>query len=142
MSKFFGLKSKRGFSLVEVMVAMVVITIVTISAVSIILSSLRATQKNVDINRADYFSYDAFEAFKSADDEENFKEIMKFAGYELPEKDADGKYVLIFNGYSAEIKAEYAAAGAGTDQSTLTIAVKDGKGNEIANYSFHKGGTE
>lgn len=64
--------NKRGFSLVEVIIAMAVVSIVTFAALSIIYP---ATDKTVEANaqsNAIYFASDAIECFKATKDSDEF----------------------------------------------------------------------
>ena len=70
--------NKKGFSLVEVVIAMAVVSIVTLTAISIVYSA-------TDINRAGnaesdaiYFAADAVECFKATNTEEGFWNALEF----------------------------------------------------------------
>ena len=70
--------NKRGFSLVEVVIAMAVVSIVTFTALSIIYP---ATDKTVEANaqsNAIYFAADAIECFKATKDSDEFFEALYY----------------------------------------------------------------
>lgn len=126
--------SRRGFGILETIIAMTVIVLVSATAITIVLSSIRMTQKTVDREKAEYFSHDSIEAFRISEDEAGFKNLMEFAGYNLTE-DGTGGYTYAFDsGYEATITADYTQA-----RPTFQIRVMDGE-EEITYYTFSKGG--
>lgn len=127
---------RKGFGIVEVIIAMAVIAIVSAAAISIVLSSLRSAQRVADKERAEYFAADAAEAFRVSEDEDGFRALMKFAGYELiPSAGSSGSYTYTLeSGFVATVIVDY------TSRPELHVSVMDG-GNEIAACSFQKGGT-
>ena len=65
--KFKKLKNKKGFSLVEVAIAMAVVSIVTITAIAIIYPATDKTKEANAQSAAIYFAADAIECFKAVD---------------------------------------------------------------------------
>ena len=64
---FKKLKNKKGFSLVEVAIAMAVVSIVTITAIAIIYPATDKTKEANAKSAAIYFAADAIECFKAVD---------------------------------------------------------------------------
>lgn len=143
--------NKRGFSLVEVIIAMAVVSIVTFAALSIIYP---ATDKTVEANaqsNAIYFVADAIECFKATEikgsvvsDYSEFDEALLFRGgvsiaNGCPTQDPDNpvlgncegcQKVVILNGskYKAHMKFTSTMPGKINE---ITIEVTDSEGNEI-----------
>ena len=70
---------KKGFSLVEVVIALSVITVVTVTALSLTLSSVVARTTSLNKSYAQGFASDVIECFKAADGEEQFVDLVTFA---------------------------------------------------------------
>ena len=71
--------NKRGFSLIEVIMALAVVVIVSVAALSITLSSVPAKLNAMNKTRAQNFAADAWECFKVADGEDDFLSLLDFA---------------------------------------------------------------
>ena len=72
--------NKKGFSIVEVIIAMTVIAIVSASALTIVLKSLDNTRAAMYKADAQYLVYDALECYKVADSPEAFAAAFEFRG--------------------------------------------------------------
>lgn len=68
---FKKLKNKKGFSLVEVAIAMAVVSIVTFTAIAIIYPATDKTKEANAQSAAIYFAADAIECFKAVDIKSN-----------------------------------------------------------------------
>lgn len=132
---------KKGFTLVEVIVALTVIVIVSAAAITIILSSFAAKTKVVSKSCAQNFASNVWECFKAADTQEEFVSMVSFSeGVELSdaEKDDEGRtvYTCIFDGMDLEarISVEFSA----TERDELEIDITD-DGESIISFSYRKG---
>lgn len=79
--RFKKLKNKKGFSLVEVAIAMAVVSIVTITAIAIIYPATDKTKVANSQSAAIYFAADALECFKATEvkvDENGNKDTSEF----------------------------------------------------------------
>lgn len=129
-------KNKRGYSLVEVVIALTVIVIVSISAISIMLSSITTKQHAINKSYAQNFADNVWECFKAADTEEDFIFLVGLS------KDAevslinDTKYTYesTKNKFKAKITVAY------DSRPTLTIEVTESDGDKIISFKYTKGG--
>lgn len=71
------LKGKRGFSLVEVVVALAVIVTVSVAAMSFIKTSSIASDRELAYSEARLYASNALEIFKYAKDEAQYTELVK-----------------------------------------------------------------
>jgi prepilin-type N-terminal cleavage/methylation domain-containing protein len=98
------LSSRKGVSLVEVVVALAVISIISFAAFSLILSSIdleNNMMRDVEISAA---ADDALDCFIFAETEEKFAECMHALGYTyLPE---DNLYLCYGDGYVIKVSCE------------------------------------
>ncbi len=134
--------NKRGFSLVEVIIAMAVVSIVTFAALSIIYP---ATDKTVEANaqsNAIYFAADAIECFKvTRNSTEFFQALSHRSGLAVPPiDDSQPYYYPIDNKWVAMITLNYVTdivTVDGTDvivhndSITIDIQSTDGSGKSL-----------
>lgn len=71
------LPGKRGFSLVEVVVALAVIVTVSVAAMSFIKTSSIASDRELAYSEARLYASNALEIFKYAKDEAQYTELVK-----------------------------------------------------------------
>lgn len=71
------LKGKRGFSLVEVVVALAVIVTVSVAAMSFIKTSSIASDRELAYSEARLYASNALEIFKYAKDEAQYTELVE-----------------------------------------------------------------
>ena len=120
--------SKKGITLVEVVVSMGIITIVTVAAITLLASSLTNTKKMQFKNEARYFAADTVECFRAATDATDFGNLMEFrVGYSATE------YTLTDSGYKATVTVDV-----GSDLATLVVRIKDPDENLIVEQTFVK----
>ena len=137
-------KSKGGFTILEVVIAMAIIAIVTATAASIMTSaqkSMARSQKSVlaanDIaNITECFKYTVCKGC-SVDDFEDFDKAVEFAFGLAPEgftPTADGEYKLIYeltrDGYVITVTVT-----TGTEKTVNSVA-KDGDGKVIFELTY------
>ena len=148
---FKKLKKKKGFSLVEVAIAMAVVSIVTFTAIAIIYPATDKTKEANAKSNAIYFVADAIECFKATEikgdivrDYSEFDEALAFRGVVsiesgCPTQDPNNPVpgncegchkVVILNGskYKAHMKFTSPMPGKNNE---ITIEVTDNEGNEI-----------
>ena len=71
------LKGKRGFSLVEVVVALAVIVTVSVAAMSFIKTSSIASDRELAYSEARLYASNALEIFKYAENTDKYNELVK-----------------------------------------------------------------
>ena len=114
-----GLKNKRGFTLVETVVALALILIVSASSLVLIASANNATQRALYNAQAQNFVSDVVTVFRSVEDKDEFDSTLQ-KGYisSLPK------------GYTRTIVI---------DGATLIVEVKDGDGKTVAKATYARG---
>lgn len=137
--------NRKGFSVVEVIIAMVVISIVTATSLSIVSVSADNTKAAAYRAEAQYFAADALECFKPAQSADHFYSILEnFRGGvtldQLPEEYKDD-YVRLYrlNGsnYPVYIYENFNSVE-GAVVVTFKILVLDNSGQEIAKIEYSK----
>ena len=128
-------RKKRGFTIVETIIAMVVVVVVSIAAATATLAGIQAGRNVARDADAIRCAENILECFKATDTVDNFG-VTVF--------NLEGPYTAIFsvpnltfrkNGYKVETKYT---------QETDTLHVKvtaDDDGDVIVEYSYTKGGT-
>ena len=109
MKKSVGklLKGKRGFSLVEVVVALAVIVTVSVAAMSFIKTSSIASDRELAYSEARLYASNALEIFKYA---ENKTQYTNLVNDKLTKPDSGYVSVEITANYTSETKAFTATA--------------------------------
>lgn len=120
-------RSRRGISLVEVIVALAVITIISTAALSLVISSARVDANSLRSTRVMIAAENALECYRFAENEEEFAELLGNTGDYI---EADGSYVLTESSYAITVKYE---------DDSLRFTAIDSDGKEIYNYEFYKG---
>lgn len=115
------LKGKRGFSLVEVVVALAVIVTVSVAAMSFIKTSSIASDRELAYSEARLYASNALEIFKYAKDEAQYTELVD----KLTKPDSG--YV------SVKITANYEAT-----ESTFTATATKQNGDELFKLTYTK----
>ena len=120
-------RSRRGISLVEVVVALTVITIISAAALSLVISSARVDANSLRSTQVMMAAENALECYRFAESKEEFAALLEKTG---DYKGSDGVFVLTEKSYT--ITVNY------TD-TQLTFSATDSDGKEIYNYEFYKG---
>ena len=120
-------RSRRGISLVEVIVALAVITIISTAALSLVISSARVDANSLRSTRVMIAAENALECYRFSDSEDEFVELLRKTGDYI---EADGSYVLTESSYAITVKYE---------DDSLRFTAIDSDGKEIYNYEFYKG---
>lgn len=120
-------RSRRGISLVEVVVALTVITIISAAALSLVISSARVDANSLRSTQVMMAAENVLECYRFAESEEEFAALLEKTGDYIKVDDA---YVLTEKAYV--ITVHY------TD-TKLTFSATDGDGEEIYSYEFDKG---
>lgn len=135
-------RKKRGYSLVEVVIALTVIVTVSITALTIVLSSVATKQTAIHKTEAQNFAQSVWECFKVSDNEADFVSNVDFAeGVTLSDGtlDEDGYTVYTFdseeNKFTAIIKVRYYE----TLRSDLSVDILDKDGDSIVSFTYQKG---
>jgi len=121
-------RNNKGFSVVEVVIAMAVVGLVTAAALVIMIGSVEITQKTLNEANAENFVANAVECYIAANDNDGNFNLSEFntlmytdAGYQL---DGGGEYKTcnLPGGYQGEIIV---------NQQSINICVKDTATNEL-----------
>lgn len=135
-------KNKRGYSLVEVVIALSVIVTVSITALSIVLSSVATKVNAINKTEAQSFADNVWESFKAADTQDEFLSLVSFSeDVTLTESETDESGNTIYTYYSEEHKftAEIAVRYSENARSEFSISVTDKDGDSIISFSYRKG---
>ena len=119
--------SRRGISLVEVVVALAVITVISAAALSLVISSARVDANSLRSTQVTIAAENSLECYRFAESEEEFAALLEKTG---DYKKVDDAYVLTEKAYV--ITVNY------TDK-RLTFSATDSDGKEIYKYEFNKG---
>ena len=120
-------RSRRGISLVEVIVALAVITIISTAALSLVISSARVDANSLRSTRVMIAAENALECYRFSDSNDEFVALLRKTGDYI---EADGSYVLTESSYAITVKYE---------DDSLRFTARDSDGKEIYNYEFYKG---
>ena len=136
-------KNKKGFSLVEVAIALAIITIVTVTALTIALNSITPKINNNNRSHAQNFAYNVWQCFQVANNNDDVFTLLSLS-YDTTNmrqsEDADSGYTTYTytsaeHKYTATIKMRH-PVGARPD---MEITVVDGKDKEIIHFTYTKG---
>ena len=124
--------ARKGFSLVEVIVALAVIAIISTAAFSLVLSSAKLEADAVRTTAVSAAADDVLDCFRYADsNEEFFAAICKLDEYQTTD---DGQYVLDKPNYTVYVNVE------GDELSFNAYKTRDGETGElIYSYQYKKG---
>ena len=122
-------RSRRGISLVEVVVALTVIAIISSAALSLVISSARVDANSLRSTQVMMAAENALECYRFAESEEEFAALLEKTG---DYKKVDDAYVLTEKAYVITVNVNY------TD-TKLTFSATDSDGKEIYKYEFNKG---
>ena len=134
---FKKLKNKKGFSLVEVAIAMAVVSIVTITAIAIIYPATDKTKEANAQSNAIYFAADAIECFKATDNDMEFQFLLLSRGGMNKIEDRSKLPVEINTLYSdyqifrADGGNYFVGLKVDSPTNTLNIIAVDSRGNSI-----------
>ena len=120
-------RSRRGISLVEVVVALAVITIISAAALSLVISSARVDANSLRSTQVMMAAENVLECYRFAESKEEFAALLEKTG---DYKGSDGVFVLTEKSYT--ITVSYSAE-------KLIFSAADGDGEEIYSYEFDKG---
>ena len=73
-------KGRRGFTLMEAVVAIAVVVIVSFAALTLALASVRAEERAVRLNEASILAENAVECYRAARDFEEFVALLEASG--------------------------------------------------------------
>lgn len=133
-------KNKRGYSLVEVVIALTVIVIVSVSALSIVLSSITTKQNAINKSYAQNFADNVWECFKAAYSEEEFITLVglsKDDEVSLIINKTKYTYESTKNKFTAKITVTY-EGNPSKLPSKLYVVVTDKDGDEIISFDYTK----
>ena len=135
-------KCKKGFSLVEVIIALAVIVVVSAAAITMILSSFAAKTNIINKSNAQGFAANVWESFKASETQEEFVSLVSFSeGVELsePEIDSNGNAVYTYSFEDCELEARISVSFSLTESDELAIDITDDDGESIISFSYRKG---
>ena len=115
------LKGKRGFSLVEVVVALAVIVTVSVAAMSFIKTSSIASDRELAYSEARLYASNALEIFKYAKDQAQYTELVE---KKLTKPESGYVSVEITANYTSKTKAFTATATKQNGDTLFTLEYK------------------
>ena len=121
--------SRKGISLVEVVVTLTVITIVSIATLSLVIASAKVDAKSLRNTQVMMAAENALECFRFSEDEDEFGEMLAKTG---DYSDVEGAYILRAQSYTITVNADYSVK-------KLTFTAFDTNGEVIYTYGFNKG---
>ena len=128
--------SRRGFSIVEVVIAIVVIGIVTIASITLLSRSIAIERQNVRNAEIKIYSENAIECFRFAEDRNGFFSLIKQVGSFKDEND-DG--VLEENEKILLVKSDYTIAiTLNIEYNNIIVATTDSGSTEIYRLEYSK----
>ena len=136
------LKRKKGFSLVEVVIALAVIVIVSAGAITIILASFAAKTKTINKSNAQGFADNVWESFKVSQSAEEFESAVSFSeGIELEGvADAEGRVLYTYRLPESDFEARISVDFSDTERDEFDIDIVDDDGDSVISFSYSKGG--
>ena len=120
-------RSRRGISLVEVVVALTVIAIISSAALSLVISSASVDANSLRSTQVMMAAENVLECYRFAESKEEFAALLEKTG---DYKGSDGVFVLTEK--SDVITVHYT-------NTKLNFSATDGDGEEIYSYEFDKG---
>lgn len=115
------LRGKRGFSLVEVVVALAVIVTVSVAAMSFIKTSSIASDRELAYSEARLYASNALEIFKYAKDQAQYTELVE---KKLTKPESGYVSVEITANYTSKTKAFTATATKQNGDTLFTLEYK------------------
>jgi len=124
-------KSKRGFSMTEVIIALTIITVVSAAAVSLIVASVK--QQTDTINSLEIYNCaeNSIEIFRFSDDMNEMLGYLKKTDGDY--KISDGEIILEKDNYTVKISVDFSANKLDFD------AIQKRGGKSIYSVSYEKG---
>ena len=131
------IKSRRGYSLSEVIIALAIIVIVSITAISIIMSSIMTKSRIINRAAAQSFADNVWECFKSSRNIVEFEKNVIFAeGVTLDINNGEEcQYRSDKNKFTAIIMVDF-----NRERPKLSIMIEDDEGEDLVSFSYEKGG--
>lgn len=123
-----NMASRKGVSIVEVVVALVIISIISASALSMMMMSVEVERNALTAIKIENSAEDAVDCFRFAQDNGVFLECLQMTGDFVEE---DGNFVLRADSYTVTITP-------GTNQ--FEYSAVDTNGEEICAFIYKKGG--
>ena len=142
------MNKKRGFSIIEAVIALAVIVIVTTSALSLVLSSIARKAEAAKQSTAQDFAEDVWECFKAADEYSEFTSNFNFAigdGLSEGETNGDGEMLYTYSSENMDFDADILVRYANGERATFEISVTNTDGDntkEFVSFSYVKGDSQ
>lgn len=122
------LRSRRGSSLVEVVVTLAIVGIIMAVASSITLSSVSAQTDARLQTQANECAYNVVECFRFADNQDDFISALQTA-YPDAVNNEDGTYSFQFDNVAVTVGVQY-----NSDNSYVTVTASYGEGKTVEQY--------
>ena len=147
-----NIRSRKGVSMAEVVVALLVISIISAATMSVVMQSVNQEAKSVQVFEVRNSAENAMECFRFASvqqdgfDPELFIECMNKTTADAQFAEQDGSYILDAGSYTVTITLlTVQETEQETEQETVYgfsyLAVND-DGEEIFSYTFQNGGVQ
>lgn len=133
---------RKGYSLVEVVIALSVIVVVSITALTIVLSSIATKTAAINKGEAQNFAENVWECFKVSNNEEDFLSNVSFAtSAVLGEGQIDDSGYTVYTYQSEEYKftAIINIKYSTTARSEFAVEIVDKDGDSIVSFTYEKG---
>ncbi len=131
-----NISSRKGVSIIEVVIALVVISIISAATVSVIVKSIGVETNSVATYEVRNSAENAIDCFRFADgDEATFIDCLNDTVGENAFTSQNGSYVCDAGGYRVTITLLEGQGG-------FTYQAVDSDGKEIYGFTFEKGGVQ
>lgn len=86
--------NKKGFTMMETIIAIVVVSLVSVAAVTLLMTSIHTTRTAIHKTQAQYFAEDVLTCFRASENASQFVEAVEFNGGFLEFAITGNKYVF------------------------------------------------
>lgn len=131
-NKFKNLKSKKGITIVEVVITLVLIATIMASAISVIMMSIEVENNSAAAVKLQTSAENILECYRFAKTEEEFAEAIAKCG-DFKKAD-DGSFVLAGTDVTITVKSNFT-------ENKLEFSATNSNGDEIYSFGYQKNET-
>lgn len=128
------MKNKRGFTLMETVIALTIIVIVSVATLTIVLTSNLSTRRATERQVAAGYTADLVTCYRATDDPVAFFAAAAFA-LNIPERDIPE----LSDGEKTSIPDTALSVSVDWEANTMTAQVLRGDSEVLSKVTFHKG---